>query len=92
MAKGTCMFMLLFIRTFLYLDLGSTVNLRYLWNLRKIEQIQNYEWDNMAYATLLHFMTQLSRRSLSSLGGAPFAWQVRFRIFGYVWVLENYFG
>ena len=51
------MFMLLFIRTFLYLDLGSTVNLRYLWNLRKIEQIQNYEWDSMAYATLLHFMT-----------------------------------
>ena len=51
------MFMLLFIRTFLYLDLGSTVNLRYLRNLRKIEQIQNYEWDSMAYATLLHFMT-----------------------------------
>jgi len=26
----------------------------------------------MAYATLLHFMTQLSRLSLSSLDGAPF--------------------
>ena len=36
-AKGARMFMLLFIRTFLYLDLGSTVNLRYLWSLRKIE-------------------------------------------------------
>ena len=35
----------------------------------------------VAYATLLHFMTQLSRRSLSSLGGAPFVWQVRFKIF-----------
>ena len=28
MAKGACMFMLLFIGTFLCLDLGSTVNLR----------------------------------------------------------------
>ena len=37
-------------------------------------------------------MTQLSRQSLSSLGGAPFVWQVRFGIFGYMWVLENYFG
>ena len=35
----------------------------------------------MAYATLLHFMTQLSRHSLSSLGGAPLVWQVRFGIF-----------
>ena len=32
-------------------------------------------------------MTQLSRHSLSSLGGTPFVWQVRFGIFGYVWVL-----
>ena len=39
----------------------------------------------MAYATLLHFMTQLSKHSLSSLGGAPFVWQVRFGNFGYVW-------
>ena len=57
----------------------------------------------MAYATLMHFMTQLSRRSFSSLGRAPFVWQVRFSIyfgyvlvvknyFGYVWVLESYFG
>ena len=29
-------------------------------------------------------MTQLSWRSLSSLGGASFVWQVRFWIFGYV--------
>ena len=81
MAKGAHMFMLLFIGTFLCLDLGSTVNLRYLWILRKIKQIWNYDWGGMAYATLLHFMTQLSRRSLSSLGGAPFVWQVRFGIF-----------
>ena len=38
----------------------------------------------MAYATLLHIMTQLSKRSLSSLGGATFVWQVRFGIFGCV--------
>ena len=68
------MFMLLFIRTFLHPNLGSIVNPRYLWSLRKIEQIRNYDWGSMAYATLLHFMTQLSRRSLSSLGGAPFVW------------------
>ena len=55
-----------------------------------MEQIKNYDWGGMAYATLLHFMTQLSR--LSSLGGALFLWQVRFGIFGYVWVLESYFG
>jgi len=73
-AKGVYMFMLLFIRTFLSLDLGSTVNLSYLGSLRKIEQIHNYNWGGMAYATLMHFMTQLSRRSLSSLGGAPFVW------------------
>ena len=87
------MFMLLFIGTFLCPDLGSTVNLRYLWSLRNIEQIKNYDWGGMAYATLLHFMTQLSRRSLSSLGGAPFVWQVRFGIFGYmVMVLWNFFS
>ena len=67
-AKGPRMFMLLFIGTFLCLDLGSKVNLCYLWSLRKIEQIQNCDWGGMTYATLLHFMTQLSRRSLSSLG------------------------
>ena len=33
----------------------------------------------MAYATLLHFMTQLSWCSLSSLEGAPFVWQVGFK-------------
>ena len=38
-AKGTRMFMLLFIGTFLCPDLGSTVNLHYLGSLRKIEQI-----------------------------------------------------
>ncbi|KAL0001381.1 hypothetical protein SO802_015162 [Lithocarpus litseifolius] len=69
-AKGAYMFMLFFIGTFLCLDLGSTVSLRYLWSLRKIEQIWNYDWGDMAYATLMHFMTQLSRLSLSSLGGA----------------------
>ena len=77
-AKGVYMFMLLFIRTFLCPDLGSTVNLSYLGSLRKIEQIQNYNWGGMAYATLMHFMTQLSRWTLSSLGRAPFVWQVRF--------------
>ena len=75
---GTRMFMLLFIGTFLCPDLGSTVSLCYLWSLKDIDQIKNYDWGGMAYATLLHLMTQLSRRSLSSLGGAPFVWQVRF--------------
>ena len=73
-AIGTCMFMLLFIGTFLCLELGSTVSLRYLWSLRDINQIKNYDWGGMAYATLLHCITQLSKRSLSSLGGAPFVW------------------
>ena len=73
-AKGARMFMLLFIGTFLCPDLGSIVNLRYMWSLRKIEQIWNYDWDGMAYATQLHFMIQLSRQGLSSLGGAPFVW------------------
>ena len=41
--KGTRMFMLLFIETFLCPDLGSVVNLRYLWSLRNIEQIKNYD-------------------------------------------------
>ena len=36
-AKGARMFMLLVIGTFLCSDLGSTVNLRYLWSSRKIE-------------------------------------------------------
>ena len=60
-AKGARMFMLLFIGTFLCPDLGSIVNLRYSWSLRKIERIRNYDWGGMAYATLLHFRTQLSR-------------------------------
>ena len=59
-ATETCMFMLLFIGTFLCPDLGSTVSLRYLWSLRDIDQIKNYDWGGKAYATLLHFMTQLS--------------------------------
>ena len=89
MTKGAHMFMLLFIGTFLCPNLGSTVNLRYLGSLRKIEQIRGYNWGSMAYATLMHFMTQLSRRSLSSLGGASFVWQVRFGIyFGYVLVVK----
>ena len=57
MAKGSRMFMLLIIGTFLCLDLGSTVNLCYLGSLRKYEQIQNYDWGGMDYATLMHFMT-----------------------------------
>ena len=60
MATSTRMFMLLFIGTLLCPDLGSTVSLRYLWSLRDIDQIKNYDWGGMAYATLLHFMTQLS--------------------------------
>ena len=83
------MFMLLFIKTNLCSDLGSTVNLCYLGSLRKIEQIRNYDWGGMAYATLMHFMTQLFRQSLSSLGGAPFVWLVRFDIyFGHVLVVK----
>ena len=74
MAMGTRMFMLLFIGTFFCLDLGSIVSLRYLWSLRDINQIKNYDWGGMAYATLLHFISQLSRRSHSSLGGALFVW------------------
>jgi len=77
--NGTRMFMLLFIGTLLCPNLGSTMSLCYLWRLRDINQIKNYDWGDMAYATLLHFMTQLSRRSLSSLEGAPFVWQVRFK-------------
>ena len=73
-AMGTHMFMLLFIGTFLCPDLGGIVNLHYLWSLRNIEQIKNYDWGGMSYATLLHFMSQLSRRSLLSLGDAPFVW------------------
>ena len=42
-AKGIHMFMLLFIGTFLCPDLGSTMNLRYLWSLINIEQIKNYD-------------------------------------------------
>ena len=42
-AKGARIFILLFIGTFLCSDLGSTMNLCYLGNLRKIEQIRNYD-------------------------------------------------
>ena len=71
------------------------MHLRYLWNLRNINRFKDYDQGGMAYATLLHFMTQLSRRSLSSLGGTPFVWQVRFKflvvyIFSKViWVVVN---
>ena len=51
MAMGTPMFMLLFIGTFLCPDLGSIVSLRYLWSLKDIDQIKNYDWGGMAYAT-----------------------------------------
>ena len=60
-ATNTRMFMLLFIGTLLCLDLGSAMSLRHLWSLRDIGQIKNYDWGGMAYATLLHFVTQLSR-------------------------------
>ena len=86
-ATGTRMFMLLFIGTFL----GSTMSLRYLRSLKDIDRIKNYDWGGMAYATFLHFMNQFSRRSLSSLGGAPFFWLVRFGIFGYVCVFWKSF-
>ena len=42
-AMGTRMFMLLFIGTFLCPDLGSSVSLCYLWSLRDIDQIKNYD-------------------------------------------------
>ena len=51
MAMGIPMFMLLFIGTFLCPDLGSIVSLRYLWSLKDIDQIKNYDWGGMAYAT-----------------------------------------
>ena len=75
---NTRMFMLIFIGTLLCPDLGSTVSLRYLWSLRDIGQIKNYDWSDMAYVTFLHFITQLSRCRFSSLRGVPFVWQVRF--------------
>lgn len=87
---GTQMFMLLLIGTLLCLDLGSTVSLRYLWSLRNINRIKDYDWGSMAYTTLLHFMTQLSRRSLSSLRGAPIVWQVRFE-FLVMYILQRLF-
>ena len=75
---NTHMFMIIFIGTLLCPDLGSTVSLRYLWSLRDIGQIKNYDWSDMAYVTFLHFITQLSWCRLSSLRGVPFVWQVRF--------------
>ena len=57
MAMGTRMFILLFNGTFLCPDLGGAMNLCYLWSLRDIDQIKNYDWGGMAYATLLHFLT-----------------------------------
>ena len=60
---------------------GARMFMLLLGSLRKIEQIRNYDWGGMAYATLMHFMTQLSRWSLSSLGWIPFVWHVRFEIF-----------
>ena len=78
-ATSTRMLMLLFIGSLLCPDLGSTVSLRYLRSLRNISHIKNYDWGAWLMQPLLHFMTQLSRRSLSSLGGVPFVWQVRFK-------------
>ena len=60
-------------------ELGEYCELHYFWSLRGINQIKNYDWGGTVYTTLLHFMTQLSRRDLSSLGGATFVLQVRFK-------------
>ena len=51
-ATGNRMFMLPFIGTLLCPNLGSIVNLRYLWSLRDIGRIKNYDWAGMAFATL----------------------------------------
>ena len=67
-AVGTQMFMVLFIGTLLCHYLGSTMSLCYLWSLRDISWIKNYDWGGMAYATLLHLKTQLSCHNHSSLG------------------------
>ena len=45
--RGTRMFVLLFIGTFLCPNLGSIVNLHYLLSLRNIEQIRNYDRGDM---------------------------------------------
>ena len=47
-ARGTRMFMLIFIRTFVCPNLRNIVNLRYLWSLRNIKKIKNYDWGRMA--------------------------------------------
>ena len=51
-ATNTRMFMLLLIGTLLCPNLGSTVSLCYLWSLRDIGRIKNYDWAGMAFATL----------------------------------------
>ena len=43
MATGTQMFMPLFFGTLLCPSMGSIVNLRYLWSLRDISWIKNYD-------------------------------------------------
>ncbi|XP_075649732.1 uncharacterized protein LOC142620216 [Castanea sativa] len=88
-AKRARMFMLLFVGTCLCPDLGSTVNLQYLESLRRVGQIWNYDWGGMAYVTLMHFMTQISRRSFSSLSGDPFVWQVRHSLEIWRLVIDN---
>ena len=42
-ATSTHMFMLLFIRTLVCPYLGSTMSLCYLWSLRDISQVKNYD-------------------------------------------------
>ena len=76
---GTWMVMLFFIWSLLCPNLGSIVSLCYLWSLRDIRRINNYNWGGMAYATLLHFMCQLSRHSISSLRGGLFVWLERLK-------------
>ena len=66
------------------------MSLRYLWSLRNINRIKDYDFGGMAYATLLHFMIQLSRRGLSGLASAPFVWQVRFK-FLVMYILQKLF-
>ena len=53
--KGTRMFVLLFIGTFLCPNLGNIMNMRYLGSLRKIEQIWNYDWGHgLCYSDAFH--------------------------------------
>ena len=60
--------------------------------MRISRTVRLWQPEHVCSSTLLHFMTQLSRHSLSSLGGAPFVWQVRFEIFFFFFWLCLGFG